>query len=264
MRLRIVSWNVNGLRRVIAHFGSLDKFLSALEADVLCIQEHKLTRADLKRELALADGWESFFAFTRGRELRALDGEGRVVITEHGALVLVNVYGPAITSEERAEERGAFKMTFFRALQHRLDGFLAAGRRLVVLGDFNISPAAADRAGATPRTFEPHRPDRLRDAYTCWNTSSGARVNNFGSRIDLILAADGTPGADIMVDFQGSDHAPLCPGHGEACVIRTVKKKGENNGRQMQVDLITEWVDVVRCNDMFERVREVVSLRRMT
>ena len=33
---------------------------------------------------------------------------------------------------------------------------------------------------------------------------------------------------------------------------------------QMQVDLITEWVDVVRCNDMFERVREVVSLRRMT
>ena len=48
-----------------------------------------------------------------------------------------------------------------QALQHRLDGFLAAGRRLVVLGDFNISPAAADRAGATPRTFEPHRPDRL-------------------------------------------------------------------------------------------------------
>lgn len=33
------------------------------------------------------------------------------------------------------------------------------------------------------------RPARLH-AYTCWNTSSGARVNNYGSRIDHILVAD--------------------------------------------------------------------------
>lgn len=46
-------------------------------------------------------------------ELERLDAEGRVVITDHGAFVLVNVYGPAITSEESAEERYAFKLRFY-------------------------------------------------------------------------------------------------------------------------------------------------------
>lgn len=46
-------------------------------------------------------------------ELERLDAEGRVVITDHGAFVLINVYGPAITSEESAEERYAFKLRFY-------------------------------------------------------------------------------------------------------------------------------------------------------
>jgi AP endonuclease-2 len=46
-------------------------------------------------------------------ELERLDSEGRVVITDHGCFVLVNVYGPAITSEESAEERYAFKLRFY-------------------------------------------------------------------------------------------------------------------------------------------------------
>ncbi len=40
----------------------------------------------------------------------------------------------------------------------------------------------------TFRLFHPQR----RDAYTCWQAASGARVNNYGSRIDFVLAADGT------------------------------------------------------------------------
>ena len=60
-----------------------------------------------------------------------------------------------------------------------------------------------------------------REAYTCWNQASGARVNNYGSRIDLILAADAPscqPGqgarahisfCDISPEWQGSDHAPV-------------------------------------------------------
>ncbi len=42
-----------------------------------------------------------------------MDSEGRVVVTDHGAFVLFNVYGPAITSEESAEERFAFKLRFY-------------------------------------------------------------------------------------------------------------------------------------------------------
>lgn len=51
--------------------------------------------------------------FSQG-ELESLDSEGRVVITDHGAFVLVNVYGPAISTEESAEERYAFKLQFYK------------------------------------------------------------------------------------------------------------------------------------------------------
>jgi exonuclease III len=47
-------------------------------------------------------------------ELRDVDAEGRVVITEHSNIVLFNVYGPAITSEESAEQRSAFKLLFYK------------------------------------------------------------------------------------------------------------------------------------------------------
>ena len=58
-----------------------------------------------------------------------------------------------------------------------------------------------------------------REAYSCWSTASSARVNNYGTRIDLILAAGpcgdagrefhaSIVGSDIWMDAYGSDHAP--------------------------------------------------------
>ena len=44
-------------------------------------------------------------------------------------------------------------------------------------------------------TFRQFQPNRA-EAYTCWNTATGARANNWGTRIDLLLAADPAPGAD--------------------------------------------------------------------
>ena len=35
-------------------------------------------------------------------------------MTDHGAFVLVNVYGPAISTEDSAEERYAFKLQFYK------------------------------------------------------------------------------------------------------------------------------------------------------
>lgn len=35
--------------------------------DVVCLQETKLTRSELSRELALVPGWESFFAFSSSK-----------------------------------------------------------------------------------------------------------------------------------------------------------------------------------------------------
>ena len=68
----------------------------------------------------------------------------------------------------------------------------------------------------TPAGTCPHR----REAYTCWSTASGARINNYGTRIDLILTAGpcgdasrgfhaAVTGSDIWMDAHGSDHAPV-------------------------------------------------------
>lgn len=38
-----------------------------LLSDVVCLQETKLTRSELSRELALVPGWESFFAFSSSK-----------------------------------------------------------------------------------------------------------------------------------------------------------------------------------------------------
>ena len=54
---------------------------------------------------------------------------------------------------------------------------------------------------------------RQRNAYTCWNTLTGARAGNYGSRIDYILAslnvAAVTHSSRILAHVQGSDHCPV-------------------------------------------------------
>ena len=54
---------------------------------------------------------------------------------------------------------------------------------------------------------------RQRNAYTCWNTITGARGGNYGTRIDYILAslnvAAVTHSPRILAHVQGSDHCPV-------------------------------------------------------
>lgn len=205
-------------------------------------------------------------------DLKFIDSEGRCVITDHGDFVLFNLYVPA--SYDAAEtERMDFKLNFLRALQLRVEELRAAGRNVIVTGDMNITYLAIDFAWADTaltsrqdrdwlvqrlapraeggdgwvdvfRTFHPTR----EKAYSCWNTKMNCRVNNYGSRLDLILSAnaaggegadpgpaldrdDGgagpgpsssspaaaaasTPalkwtGSDLLTDVLGSDHCPV-------------------------------------------------------
>lgn len=91
--------------------------------------------------------------FTGARMLE-LDSEGRAVVVDFGAFVLVNVYVPAVTSAdaEEAEARSAFKRDFLTAVEMRYRALLAAGRRVVMCGDWNIAPTALDTAHAPPLT----------------------------------------------------------------------------------------------------------------
>lgn len=61
-------------------------------------------------------------------------------------------------------------------------------------------------------TFRYCNPKALHE-YTCWNTKSKARQNNYGSRIDMILVSSSLqPTINecvIRKDLLGSDHAPV-------------------------------------------------------
>lgn len=63
--MKIVSYNVNGLRQRIAQFGSLRNLLNSFDADIICFQETKLRRQEVTADLVMADGYESFFSCTR-------------------------------------------------------------------------------------------------------------------------------------------------------------------------------------------------------
>lgn len=58
--LRIMTWNVNGLRPMLnRRVCGLSKVLKDLQADILCIQETKLSRSDMEslHNVGIAEGW---------------------------------------------------------------------------------------------------------------------------------------------------------------------------------------------------------------
>lgn len=157
-----------------------------------------------------------------------LDSEGRCVILEFPAFVLIGVYCPAY----RDESRDNFRMDFLNALDSRVRNLVAMGKRVVVTGDINISKQGIDAAHAieairkgttTEEEFISSPPRRLfnqlmsdgvvigeRDEgreqpvlfdvcrsfhpdrtgmYTCWDQKLNTRPGNYGSRIDYVLCS---------------------------------------------------------------------------
>ncbi|XP_076949553.1 DNA-(apurinic or apyrimidinic site) endonuclease 2-like [Bidens hawaiensis] len=66
--MKIATYNVNGLRPRISQYGSLRKLLDSLHSDIICLQETKLSRQELRADVVSADGYESFFSCTRSLE----------------------------------------------------------------------------------------------------------------------------------------------------------------------------------------------------
>ncbi|KAF4529370.1 hypothetical protein B566_EDAN017638 [Ephemera danica] len=156
---------------------------------------------------------------------RSLDAEGRAVITQHSLqggelLTVINVYCPRVDPEQPA--RLEYKLQFYQQMLHRAESLRCVTNSYVLLvGDLNCSVCPIDNCDpgdltefhANPSrqwlsavlqkdnneshgthgaefklvdTFRHLHPNR-RDAFTCWNTKTGARQNNFGTRIDYIL-----------------------------------------------------------------------------
>lgn len=111
-----------------------------------------------------------------------LDREGRIVMTDHGPFVLVNVYVPA-----SREGRGDFKMLFHRALKLRCEAMAAEGREVVLVGDLNAAAARIDHCEPGDNfdtRFTVRPPSQCqRVIYPVCRIASGYRLRLYGSRL---------------------------------------------------------------------------------
>lgn len=234
--MRVVSWNVNGLR-ACSKRGFLD-FLEASGADVLGLQEVRAFPDQLDDPVRQPPGWHTWFApaerpgysgvafytrrppddvQTRLGEPR-FDAEGRFILARFGRLRIANVYFPKGSGRDRDNSRVPYKLAFYRAVFEQVQRLKRAGP-VLVMGDFNTAHEPIDLArpksnekasGFLPeeraeldRWIEAGWRDTFRvrhpdepGHYTWWRQWGGAREKNVGWRIDYVLAS---PAADRRV-----------------------------------------------------------------
>eukprot|EP00917_Polyrhabdina_sp_WS-2016_P014929 GHVP01032580.1.p1 GENE.GHVP01032580.1~~GHVP01032580.1.p1 ORF type:complete len:398 (+),score=73.53 GHVP01032580.1:764-1957(+) len=254
----------------------LKSFLDAFSCNIICVQETKLSSKEIDAELGKIEGWEAYYSsydddcrnvgaskttskysgvatfcssdclpkksqdsFFPDEHNNILPSEGRLLVTFHGRLAVVNVYCPAIRTEEDGrihEERLSYKLKFNEQVQNLVSNLQFQGNLVIVVGDFNIG---LDKEVYIPKG-DPPIPERFRlwmnsflercelvdtfrylnpeakGAYTCWNSMTGGRQNNEGRRLDYILWQKNfkpiemlLQQAEILKDEQGSDHCPV-------------------------------------------------------
>ena len=245
--MKLISWNVNGLRACEGK-GFSESF-KALDADFFCLQETKMQAGQL--DLAF-EGYQSYWnyaekkgysgtaIFTRheplsvsyGMGIDEHDHEGRVITLEMDDFYLVTVYTP---NSQDGLRRLDYRMRWeddFRAFLGQLD----KQKPVIVCGDMNVAHKEIDlknpksnrrNAGFTDEerekfttlldsgftdTFRFFYPD-LTDAYSWWSYRFRAREKNAGWRIDYFVVSDRLQqrlaDAKIHNEIFGSDHCPV-------------------------------------------------------
>lgn len=245
--MRLISWNVNGLRAVM-NKGFME-FFNQIEADVFCVQETKMQPEQMELSLpgylsywnsAEKKGYSGTAVFTRREPLQVFydigddshKGEGRAITLEYEDFYLVNVYTP---NAQRDLQRLPYRLLWEKAfLRYLLT--LKGKKPVVVCGDMNVAHKEIDlknpktnrnNAGFTAEeracmtrlldagfvdTFRALYPDAA-GAYTWWSYMYHARANNAGWRIDYFLTSedmrDRVEDSLIFSQIMGSDHCPV-------------------------------------------------------
>jgi exodeoxyribonuclease-3 len=235
--VRVISWNVNGLRA--CHRKGFLEFLEKSGADVLGLQEVRAFPEQLAPELRQPPGWHTAFApaerpgysgvavYCRQQPDRVdtllgverFDVEGRFIVAHFGRLAIASVYFPKGSGRDRDNSRVPYKLEFCATVFERIEKLRRRGPVLIV-GDFNTAHEAIDLArpkgNAKSSGFLPEeRAEMTRwlsagwvdvfrrqhadepGHYTWWRQFGGARENNVGWRIDYVLAS---PSASRRVD----------------------------------------------------------------
>tara|TARA_B100001094_G_scaffold200718_1_gene194756 strand:+ start:1389 stop:2165 length:777 start_codon:yes stop_codon:yes gene_type:complete len=253
--MRIVTWNVNGIRAAIRK--GLDKFIDKIDADIWMLQEVRCLPEQIPSSWSIPDdcemilhpaekkGYSGVATISRAKmveigkgmqgPLDPTDSEGRVLVTKHDDLILVNTYLPSGSSKE---ERQQYKETWMSQWRQFISPYLESEQPVIVAGDLNIAHTENDiwnpKGNAKSSGFLPHErewfSDLLNDGwhdlfrehvgkeakiFSWWSNRGQARAKDRGWRIDYVLGNKAAKERFISVeiDRQGglevSDHAPV-------------------------------------------------------
>lgn len=245
--MKLISWNVNGLRACVGK-GFLE-FFHLIQADAVCLQETKLQPHQITLDTpgyqqfwnsAEKKGYSGTAVLTRmepvnvtyGLGIAEHDTEGRVITCEYPAFYLVTVYTP---NAQDGLRRLDYRMQWEDAFREYLLA-LDSKKPVIVCGDLNVAHQEIDLKNPGPNrgnagfsdeerekfscllesgftdTFRLLYPD-LTGAYSWWSYRFHARENNAGWRIDYFLVSDrlreNVRAARILSDVFGSDHCPV-------------------------------------------------------
>ena len=155
MSIKLVSWNVNGIRAVSKKDEFWDWFDNT-DADIINFQEVRATQKDIPKKLANVDDFHQCFNeaerkgysgvgtyskiepidVVKGLGVEELDSEGRVLRIEYPDFILYNIYFPNSGMEAK---RLDFKVAFCDALLKQLVELKEQGKNLIITGDYNIA-----------------------------------------------------------------------------------------------------------------------------
>ena len=159
--MKITTFNVNGLRAILNK--GLLNWLESDKPDILCLQEIKSRPEQIAEDLrhlgypfaiwnpAEKPGYSGVATFMsefaqehgKGLGISHFDGEGRVIWTEQEDYRLYNIYFP---NGQRGQDRVIYKLEFYAALLKQCDQLHAAGKKIILTGDFNTAHYEIDLA----------------------------------------------------------------------------------------------------------------------
>lgn len=242
--MKIVSWNVNGLRAAI-NKGFYD-FFNQVNADLFGIQETKMQENQVDDDMkklgnyqywnsAEKKGYSGTAVFLKNKPLKVTygdDNEGRVITCEYEDFFFVNCYVP---NSKRELERLDYRMEWEDKMREYLIS-LDKVKPVIYCGDLNVAHKEIDlknpntnhrSAGFTDEergkmtdlldsgfvdSFRFVNPDVI-DTYSWWSYMFHAREKNVGWRIDYIIVSERIKNKikDVKIynDVFGSDHCPV-------------------------------------------------------
>ena len=247
--MKIVTWNVNSLNVRLAH---VLEFLASHKPDLLCLQETKTVDEKFPVAEIEAAGFHVIYSGQKTYNGVAIisrrpatdivtdvpdldDPQRRLLAASVDGVRIINVYIP--NGQQVGSEKYAYKFRWLAAFTTYLKAELAAHEKLVLLGDYNITPADQDVHDParwqgkitcsdaerklfadfialglvdTVRLLHPHEP-----IFSWWDYRMHAFRRRWGLRIDHLLATPAMQPVAAAVDTgfrakeRPSDHAPV-------------------------------------------------------